>query len=80
MNLYDQDAEEQLTYHAMETGNAETFEQELTIEEGATLEDLFADLWDTPSRFQCFEHDYITSAFPPAFSIFSCAEAVIFAA
>ncbi len=49
MNLYDQDAEEQLTYHAMETGNAETFEQELTIEEGATLEDLFADLWDEPS-------------------------------
>ena len=45
MNLYDQDAEEQLTYHAMEAGDAEAFEEELTIVEGATLEDLFADLW-----------------------------------
>ncbi|MBR2781272.1 MAG: hypothetical protein IKD81_07680 [Eubacteriaceae bacterium] len=45
MNLYDQDAEEQLTYHAMEEGNDEAFEEELTIDEGASLEDLFADLW-----------------------------------
>ena len=45
MNLYDQDAEEQLTYHAMEASSAEAFEQELTIDEGASLEDLFADLW-----------------------------------
>ncbi len=45
MNLYDQDAEEQLTYHAMEEGSAEEFEQELTIDEGATLEDLFSDIW-----------------------------------
>ena len=45
MNLYDQDAEEQLTYHAMEAGSAEEFEQKLTIDESASLEDLFADLW-----------------------------------
>ena len=51
MNLYDQDAEEQLTYHAMEEGSAEVFEQELTIDEGASLEDLFADLWgETPEE------------------------------
>ena len=53
MNLYDQDAEEQLTYRAMEEGSAEDFEEKLTIDEGATLEDLFADLWgesqDEPS-------------------------------
>ena len=49
MNLYDQDAEEQLTYRAMEEGSAEAFEEELTIDEGASLEDLFADLWgDAP--------------------------------
>lgn len=46
MNLYDQDAEEQLTYRAMEESTAEAFEEELSIDEGATLEDLFADLWD----------------------------------
>ncbi len=45
MNLYDQDAEEQLTYHAMEAGSAEEFEQKLTVDESASLEDLFADLW-----------------------------------
>ena len=45
MNLYDQDAEEQLTYRAMEESNAEEFEQKLTIDEDASLEDLFADLW-----------------------------------
>ena len=45
MNLYDQDAEEQLTYHAMEESSAEAFEEELTISEDASLEDLFADLW-----------------------------------
>lgn len=45
MNLYDQDAEEQLTYRAMEESSAEAFEEELTIDEGASLEDLFADLW-----------------------------------
>ena len=45
MNLYDQDAEEQLTYRAMEESSAEEFEQELTIDENASLEDLFADLW-----------------------------------
>ena len=45
MNLYDQDAEEQLTYHAMEESSAEAFEEELTISENASLEDLFADLW-----------------------------------
>ena len=45
MNLYDQDAEEQLTYHAMEASSAEAFEEELTISEDASLEDLFADLW-----------------------------------
>ncbi|MBQ4435554.1 MAG: DEAD/DEAH box helicase [Clostridia bacterium] len=45
MNLYDQDAEEQLTYHAMEKGSAEAFEQGLTIDEDASLEELFADLW-----------------------------------
>ncbi len=51
MNLYDQDAEEQLTYRAMEESSAEEFEEELTIDEGATLEDLFADLWgDTPEE------------------------------
>ena len=51
MNLYDQDAEEQLTYHAMEEGSAEAFAEELTIVEGASLEDLFADLWgDMPSE------------------------------
>lgn len=50
MNLYDQDAEEQLTYHAMEEGNAEAFEEELTIDEGASLEDLFADLWGEASE------------------------------
>lgn len=51
MNLYDQDAEEQLTYHAMEEGSAEAFEEELTIDEGASLEDLFADLWgETPAE------------------------------
>ena len=49
MNLYDQDAEDQLTYHAMETGSAEAFEEELTIDEGASLEDLFADLWGDSS-------------------------------
>ena len=49
MNLYDQDAEEQLTYRAMEESSAEAFEEELTIDEGASLEDLFADLWgDAP--------------------------------
>lgn len=49
MNLYDQDAEEQLTYRAMEESSAEAFEEELTIDEGASLEDLFADLWgETP--------------------------------
>lgn len=46
MNLYDQDAEEQLTYHAMEESSAEAFEKELTITEDASLEDLFADLWN----------------------------------
>lgn len=45
MNLYDQDAEEQLTYRAMEESSAEAFEEELTIDEDASLEDLFADLW-----------------------------------
>lgn len=45
MNLYDQDAEERLTYHAMKEGSAEDFEETLTIDEGASLEDLFADLW-----------------------------------
>ncbi len=45
MNLYDQDAEEQLTYHAMEESSAEAFEEELTITENASLEDLFGDLW-----------------------------------
>lgn len=45
MNLYDQDAEEQLTYHAMEESNAEEFEEKLTLSEDASLEDLFADLW-----------------------------------
>ena len=45
MNLYDQDAEEQLTYHAMEESSAEEFEEELTITKDASLEDLFADLW-----------------------------------
>ena len=49
MNLYDQDAEEQLTYRAMEESTAEDFEQELTIDEGASLEDLFADLLDDAS-------------------------------
>ena len=50
MNLYDQDAEEQLTYHAMEVSSAEKFEEELTITEDASLEDLFADLWgDSPA-------------------------------
>ena len=50
MNLYDQDAEEQLTYHAMEESTAEAFEEKLTIDEGATLEDLFADLWGEKSE------------------------------
>ena len=51
MNLYDQDAEEQLTYRAMEEGNAESFEEELTLDEDASLEDLFADLWnDVPEE------------------------------
>lgn len=51
MNLYDQDAEEQLTYHAMEESSAEEFEEELTITEDASLEDLFADLWgDSPAE------------------------------
>lgn len=50
MNLYDQDAEEQLTYHAMEEGSAEDFEEALTIMEDTSLEDLFADLWgDSPA-------------------------------
>ena len=49
MNLYDQDAEEQLTYRAMEESSAEAFEEELTIDEGASLEDLFADLWGETS-------------------------------
>ena len=46
MNLYDQDAEEQLTYRAMAVSDADAFEQALTIDEGASLEDLFADLWN----------------------------------
>ena len=46
MNLYDQDAEERLTYHAMEESSAEAFEEELNINENASLEDLFADLWN----------------------------------
>ena len=50
MNLYDQDAEEQLTYRAMEESSAEEFEQELTIDEDASLEDLFADLWGTETK------------------------------
>ncbi len=50
MNLYDQDAEEQLTYHAMQDGNAEKFAHELTIDEGASLEELFTDLWDNPTE------------------------------
>lgn len=51
MNLYDQDAEEQLTYHAMEESSAEEFEEELIITEDASLEDLFADLWgDSPAE------------------------------
>lgn len=51
MNLYDRDAEEQLTYHAMEESSAEKFEEELTITEDASLEDLFADLWgDSPAE------------------------------
>ena len=50
MNLYDQDAEEQLTYHAMEESTAEAFEKKLTVIENASLEDIFADLWDTPSE------------------------------
>lgn len=50
MNLYDQDAEEQLTYRAMEESSAEEFEQELTIDEDASLEDLFADLWGNETK------------------------------
>ena len=50
MNLYDQDAEEQLTYRAMEESSAEEFEQELTIDEDASLEDLFADLWGDETK------------------------------
>ena len=51
MNLYDQDSEEQLTYRVMEEGNAEQFEEELTIQEGASLEDLFGYLWgDEPAE------------------------------
>ena len=51
MNLYDQDEEEKLTYRAMEEGSAESFEEELTIDENASLEDMFADLWDdTPAK------------------------------
>ena len=49
MNLYDQDAEEQLTYRAMENRDVEAFEEELTISEDASLEDLFAGLWDDDS-------------------------------
>ena len=44
------------------------------------VQELLPEIRDAPGRFQCLKHCQITSAFPPAFSIFSAAACVNFAA
>ena len=49
MNLYDQDEEEKLTYHAMQRGDPEEFEGKLTIDDDLSFEELMSGLWDKPA-------------------------------